>query len=131
MRPISRWTKLPTRSSCRKRVFAASFRASRVCSVLMPQEKQAHKTGARSLARPRQRIHARCESLEVHKGMLMLYRRHLDSCPHAFKGRKHKRCKCPVWVDGTYIGMDVRRSLKTRSWEDAERELEKLKESPA
>lgn len=63
--------------------------------------------------------------------MLTLYRRHLDSCAHASKGRRHKRCKCPVWVDGTYIGMEVRRSLKTRSWNDAEWELEKLKESPA
>jgi hypothetical protein len=62
--------------------------------------------------------------------MLTLYRRHLDACAHATKGRNYKRCKCPIWVDGTYVGMDVRRSLKTASWEDAERRLAALKESP-
>lgn len=62
--------------------------------------------------------------------MLTLYRRHLDTCPHASKGRNYKRCKCPIWVDGTYVGMEVRRSLKTISWEDAERRLAALKESP-
>ena len=63
--------------------------------------------------------------------MLTLYRRHLDGCPHASKGRAHKRCKCPIWVDGTHIGMDVRKSLKTRSWDEAEHRLRELKESPA
>jgi hypothetical protein len=62
--------------------------------------------------------------------MLTLYRRHLDACPHATKGRNYKRCKCPIWVDGTYVGMEVRRSLKTASWDDAERRLAALKESP-
>lgn len=63
--------------------------------------------------------------------MLTLYRRHLDACPHASKGRAHRRCKCPIWVDGTHVGMDVRKSLKTTSWDEAEYKLREMKESPA
>jgi hypothetical protein len=37
----------------------------------------------------------------------------------------------PVRVDGPYFGMAVRKSLKTTSWDEAERRLSELKESPA
>lgn len=62
--------------------------------------------------------------------MLVLYRRHLDVCPQKSKGRQWKRCKCPVWADGTINGFEYRRSLKTTAWEEAERKLKQILESP-
>ena len=62
--------------------------------------------------------------------MLVLFRRHLRTCPHKPKGRSYRRCKCPVYVDGIQDGIDVRQSLKTDSWEEGERKLEKLRASP-
>ena len=49
--------------------------------------------------------------------MLTLYRRHLTNCRHRPKGRKHRSCQCPLWVEGTLRGEKVRRSLDMRSWE--------------
>lgn len=58
--------------------------------------------------------------------MLTLYRRHTRSCGQ--KDRYYRRCKCPMWVEGTTNAGDyIRRSLKLNSWERAEekkRELE-------
>jgi hypothetical protein len=50
-------------------------------------------------------------------GVLNLYRRHLTNCRHRQKGRKHRSCQCPLWVEGTLRGERVRRSLDMRSWE--------------
>ena len=47
--------------------------------------------------------------------MLTLYRRHVQTC--AKKSRKDKRCRCPVWVEGTLGGDYIRRSLDVTSWE--------------
>jgi integrase len=63
--------------------------------------------------------------------MLTLYRRHIKSCPHRERGRTWKRCKCPIWVDGTQHGIDIRKGLKTESWEEAEHKLRQIKESPS
>src|ERR1700722_19493683 len=63
--------------------------------------------------------------------MLILYRRHIKNCPHRPKGRAWKRCKCPVWIDGTHHGVDVRKGLNTSSWEEAEHRLRQMKESPS
>lgn len=58
--------------------------------------------------------------------MLTLYRRHTHKCGQ--QDRYYRRCKCPVWVEGTTdAGQYIRRSLKLNSWEKAEdrkRELE-------
>lgn len=58
--------------------------------------------------------------------MLTLYRRHTKLCGQ--KDRYYRRCKCPVWVEGTTNAGDyIRRSLKLTSWERGElkrRELE-------
>ncbi len=62
--------------------------------------------------------------------MLSMYRRHLSECPHATKGRRHKRCRCPIWVSGSFAGRSVRKSLDTDSWEEAERQLEEWKQRP-
>ena len=50
--------------------------------------------------------------------MLTVYRRHSPKCRH--KSRNEKRCKCPVWVQGSLRGIWVKKSLKLRSWEAAQ-----------
>jgi integrase/recombinase XerD len=64
--------------------------------------------------------------------VLTLYRRHTRRC--AQQNRYYRRCKCPVWVEGTTdAGQYVRRSLKLSNWERAEekkRELEGVEEVP-
>src|SRR5437867_3932881 len=50
--------------------------------------------------------------------MLTIYRRHLKACPH--RSRKHRRCKCPIWVAGTLAGEPVKRSLDLTAWEAAQ-----------
>jgi site-specific recombinase XerD len=52
--------------------------------------------------------------------MLVLYRRHLAACPHKSKGRTFKRCKCPIWIQGTLAGEAMRKSLDVTTWERAE-----------
>src|SRR6516225_7003352 len=59
--------------------------------------------------------------------MLTLYRRHLKDCAHRSEGRKYRRCRCPIWVDGLLAGRDIRKSLDTVNWEKAQdivREME-------
>src|SRR5262249_54788643 len=60
--------------------------------------------------------------------VLTPYRRHKKNCPHREKGRAHRRCACPIWVDGVFDGAEIRQSLRVHTWEEAERELEKLKQ---
>jgi len=66
--------------------------------------------------------------------MLTTYRRHIEprgdrkGCPHRDEGRSYRRCRCPIWVDGVFEGTEIRQSLRVLTWEDADRELEKLKE---
>lgn len=52
--------------------------------------------------------------------MLTLYRRHRRSCKHRAKGRKHRHCQCPIWVDGYLSGTEVRESLRVRDWQQAQ-----------
>jgi len=64
--------------------------------------------------------------------VLTLYRRHTRKCSQ--QDRYYRRCKCPVWVEGTTdAGQYIRRSLKLNNWERAEeekRELEGVEEVP-
>lgn len=53
--------------------------------------------------------------------MLTIYRRHEKRCAHRHEGRKHRHCKCPVWVDGYINGVRTTKSLNTRDWERAQR----------
>ena len=51
--------------------------------------------------------------------MLTIFRRHGPRCGK--KSRTYKRCKCPVWIEGTALGKVLKRqALGTRSWEEAE-----------
>lgn len=65
--------------------------------------------------------------------MLTTYRRHQKRCPHRSKGRKHRHCHCPVWVDGYIDGVRIPESLDTRDWTKAQRivqEWEARREQP-
>jgi len=52
--------------------------------------------------------------------MLTIYRRHQKRCKHRLKGRKHRHCQCPIWVDGELGGIEIRESLKLRDWTRAQ-----------
>lgn len=49
--------------------------------------------------------------------MLTLFRRHTKSCPH--RSRTYRRCQCPIHVEGTLAGEEIRRSLDLTSWDAA------------
>src|SRR2546427_12441241 len=55
--------------------------------------------------------------------MLTAYRRHTKNCGHRDDGRKYRRCRCPIWVDGFLNGVEVRRSLAHRDWEKAQQQI--------
>ena len=55
--------------------------------------------------------------------MLTIYRRHLNRCRHRASGRRHRHCQCPIYVDGFVGDMEVRESLKTRNWQQAQEEV--------
>src|SRR5260370_35028567 len=57
--------------------------------------------------------------------MLTLYRRHKPTCPHFPEGRSYHHCKCAIWADGVLAGREVRKSLGTRDWTKANREIQK------
>jgi integrase len=55
--------------------------------------------------------------------MLTIYRRHKKSCGHRDEGRKYRGCRCPIWVDGTLGGKDIRKALGELNWERASKWL--------
>ena len=64
--------------------------------------------------------------------MLTRYRRHRQDCPHRKKGRRHTRCSCPIWVDGTMPnGNRVRQTLKTADWAAARRLISAMEDPDA
>jgi integrase/recombinase XerD len=52
--------------------------------------------------------------------MLTIFRRHQKNCEHREAGRKYRRCRCPIWVDGFLNGVEIRKSLELRDWEKAQ-----------
>src|SRR5258707_1357469 len=52
--------------------------------------------------------------------MLIIFRRHRKACKHRDKGRRHRHCLCPIWVDGFLGGKELRESLKMRDWQRAQ-----------
>lgn len=52
--------------------------------------------------------------------MLTAYRRHVKNCPHRALGRKYRRCRCPIWVDGFLQGVELRESLNLKDWDKAQ-----------
>ncbi len=62
--------------------------------------------------------------------MLTLYRRHRKGRPQRGKGRKYRRCHCPIWTDGLLRGVEVRQSMQTTVWEKAQEDLLDLERPP-
>ena len=60
--------------------------------------------------------------------MLSLWRRHESKCPYKGKGRVWTKCQCPVWCDGELDGKRVRKSMETRDWARATRNLVKFED---
>lgn len=58
--------------------------------------------------------------------IMILWRRHTQSCAHRDKGRFWKRCQCPLWADGVADGQRYRRSMKTGDWKAARIALTKM-----
>jgi site-specific recombinase XerD len=59
-----------------------------------------------------------------------MYRRHLRACEYFGPGGRDVRldkCKCPLHVDGLYYGERIRKSLRTRSQQAADRRFADLK----
>ncbi len=57
--------------------------------------------------------------------MLVLWRRHTDTCPH--RSRRYLKCRCPIWLDWRVGGKRLRKPMQTRDWMVAQtkaRELE-------
>ena len=58
--------------------------------------------------------------------MLNLWRRHLTSCLKRLRAdgvrdfRSHKKCGCPIWVQGTLNGQWLKKSLDLRNWQAAQ-----------
>jgi len=57
--------------------------------------------------------------------VLTIYRRHVKDCEHRSEGRKYRRCRCPIWVDGILNGVELRESLDLRDWEKAQQRIRK------
>jgi site-specific recombinase XerD len=55
--------------------------------------------------------------------MLTIYRRHVKACEHKHQGRKYRRCRCPIWVDGSLRGEEIRESLDLENWEKAQEKI--------
>ena len=53
--------------------------------------------------------------------MLTIYRRHKKSCAHKAEGRSYRRCRCPIWVDGTHQSKEIRETLGELDWEKAQK----------
>ena len=51
--------------------------------------------------------------------MLTIYRRHRKKCVHRNEGRKYRRCRCPITIDGFLSGQEIRKALDTCDWEKA------------
>jgi integrase/recombinase XerD len=60
--------------------------------------------------------------------MLTVYKRHLQACGNP--DRFYRRCKCPVWVEGTVLDNYIRRSLKTTSFERGIKIAREIEDAP-
>ena len=56
---------------------------------------------------------------------LRVYRRHSEECPER-ADRYNELCGCPRWAQYCCNGKVVRKSLKTRSWDEAKNKAQQL-----
>ncbi|MDQ6759373.1 MAG: hypothetical protein M3Z32_05830 [Acidobacteriota bacterium] len=61
--------------------------------------------------------------------MLSVHTRHSTHCPKN-DNINWKRCRCPNWINGTLNGQFIRKTAKTRSWEQAEELVREEASSP-
>lgn len=50
---------------------------------------------------------------------VILYKRHKQSCPQK-DDKTYRRCRCSVWMEHNYKGVQTRKSTKTANWETAQ-----------
>src|ERR1017187_4825100 len=73
---------------------------------------------------------------------LKIYRRHSSDCPHLGQpywrscSKRNKppcihegKCECSLWIRGSHEGVPVKESLKTNSWDRADRKSTRLNSS--
>jgi integrase/recombinase XerD len=53
--------------------------------------------------------------------VIVLYRRHKLKCPYA--ARSERRCKCPIYAEGSVGHAKVKQSLNLTSWEAAQKQV--------
>lgn len=66
--------------------------------------------GLRFRLRIPREVYLRVEQRMVHNdghARPLQTRRHAEKCPHRAEGKAWKRCKCPVWIEGTWRGAYV------------------------
>ena len=51
--------------------------------------------------------------------VLNVFRRHAAECPGRSRGRRYRRCDCPIHVEGSLRGEYVRKAMNLTSWEAA------------
>jgi hypothetical protein len=47
----------------------------------------------------------------------------VKTCLHRWEGRKWRHCRCPLYADGFIGRQEIRGSLKTRNWEEAQQKI--------
>ena len=58
--------------------------------------------------------------------MLVVHRRHIESCPHRHKGRGFRKCTCPLWIDWRVGRKRIQKPLGTRDWGVAQIQARKI-----
>lgn len=58
--------------------------------------------------------------------MLIVHRRHIETCPHRHKGRDFRKCSCPLWIDWRVGRKRIRKPLGTRDWGVAQIQARKI-----
>ena len=56
---------------------------------------------------------------------VILYKRHKGACPHK-ADKRHRRCRCSVWLEWNVNGVQTRKSGKTFSWETAQQKADAI-----
>jgi integrase len=56
--------------------------------------------------------------------MLVLWRRHIKTCPH--DSRSSLKCRCPIWIDWRVSGRRIRKPLNLRDWQAAQQRARQM-----
>jgi hypothetical protein len=58
--------------------------------------------------------------------MLVLRRRHTQTCSHKDDGREYLKCRCPIWIDWRVSGKRIRKPLHLRDWQVAQQRAREM-----